>query len=94
LKEKLNISPTSNGVYLQLNSCFYSLTTTTKHYNGAQNMRDEEIIDHLDVVLNDIKEIEAQIDLLESKRKHLLEEYEDEMIARHGWAWPFSGETA
>ena len=54
----------------------------------------KEIIDHVDSILDDIKEIETQIDLLESKRKQLLEEYEDEMIARHGLLWPFSGENA
>lgn len=52
-------------------------------------MRDEELIDHVDTILDDIKELEALIDELEAKRQHLQEEYEDEMIARHGWLWPF-----
>ena len=55
-------------------------------------MRDEELFDYVDTIPDQIKRIEALIDKLEAKRQHLQEEYEDEMIARHGWQWPFTKE--
>ena len=51
-------------------------------------MRDDEIIDHVDSILRDIKELDVLIDELTAERQRLQDEYNEEMSARFGAAWP------